>query len=311
METPKLLDPSTTTDAEVADVYRLQRRVVKDAAPDMPFPTQAEYIAELRNPTASRILREWVVEGGFASLMWEKDGLECYLTLCVAPESRRQGLGTLLLEFVAEQARAAGRSSLISGFYDRTGAAFAEALGARIGNVLLASTLPLPAQIAVEPVPGYTARSWQGTAPEELLGSWTKALAAINDAPRTEGRSPTKFTVESIRDHERTAAAAGMQTRVTVALSADGQVAASTEMVVGNDFGACARTEETSVAASHRRRGLARWIKEESLVSLMKDRPDVTMVQTYNDVGNAGMLAVNQKVGFKSVGRFTQVVVEL
>ena len=311
METPRLLDLSVMTDAEVADVYGLLLRVGKTAAPDVPFPTLTEYFAEARNPTASRISREWVVEGGYAGLQWEKDGLESYLHLCVAPESRRQGLGTLLLEFAAEQARAAGRKRLISGYYDETGAAFAGVLGAQIGNSGLTSILALPAEITAQPVPGYTARSWQGTAPEELVDSWLTALAAINDAPRTEGRSPTKFTAESVRDHERTAAAAGQQTRVTVALAADGEVAASTEMVVGNDFGACARTEESSVIPAHRRKGLARWIKQESLVSLMKDRPDVTLVQTYNDVENAGMLAVNHAVGFKSVGRFTQVVIEL
>lgn len=65
------------------------------------------------------------------------------------------------------------------------------------------------------------------------------------------------------------------------------------------------------MVAAHRHRGLARWLKAESLAALMAGRPDVPLVRTANATGNAGMLAVNRAVGFTIAATWTNVVLDL
>lgn len=299
------------TDAELAAAYTLPWQVWQDASPERTSPSLAEIVAFTRNLPASRTVLEWTVEGGFAGISWQHDDPDCYLNLTVAAAARRRGVGSRLLDHAADQARAAGRRILIGHFEDESGARFAARAGARIGNTDLTSVLTLPVAADRRPVPGYTLRSWQGAAPQELLAAWALARNTVNDAPHTEGASGWVFTPESVRDQERTAMAAGLQPRVVVALTAAGEVAACTEVQVGAGPGAIARTNDTSVGAAHRRRGLARWIKAQSLAGLMADRPDVTKVETRNDAANTAILAVNRSVGFSTVARSTEAVIDL
>ena len=326
METPRLIDRPNLTDAELADLYAPARRVWMAALPGAPFPPLTHIVAQMRSLPKARTSLEWVVEGGYVSLSWQNENPDCQLGLAVEESARRRGLGTELLEFAIEQARAAGRTTLIGWYNDDIGAVFADQVGARVGNTMLISTLALPAEISPRPVPGYTVRSWQGSAPEELLESWIAVLDAINDAPHTEGSSPNLYSPEVVREQEELAAALGQELRVTVAVAQDGQVAASTVSWVepelydvapadgsGSDVQACAiaLTGASSVLAEHRGKGLARWIKHESLAGLMADRPEVSIVRTHNARSNAAILAVNYAVGFQTIGWETQAVLDL
>jgi hypothetical protein len=75
--------------------------------------------------------------------------------------------------------------------------------------------------------------------------------------------------------------------------------------------GAIATTEDTAVVASHRRRGLGRWVKLSSLDRLQQDRPDVSLVATTNAEDNRAMLELNRAVGFSPVAFWTSSVLQL
>jgi mycothiol synthase len=307
-----LLDSGSKTDAELGEVYALLRRCKLAAAPDDPYYTVDELIAMDRRRPGRSTDWVWVADGGLAILVHAPGDTHANMELVVAPEARRRGLGRHLASVAFDQARALGCGQVIGRYADRTGAAFARELGGREGNSALTSTVVLSAAVVEpEPVPGYAVRSWVDEPPEELFESWIETMNAIHDAPRTAGIDHARITGPNVRDMLATFSARGRQTRITVALDGGGDVVGSTELRVGARPGAVARTAGTSVIAAHRRRGLARWIKAESLARLRSDRPDVPIVHTSNDVANTGMLAVNRAAGFQAVATYTYAIFDL
>jgi len=312
MQTPRLIDPATMTDAELSEVYALSRAGRLDAAPDEPAFSVEQMVASARSWPAAFRISEWVIEGGYAQLFRFGENKDCELELVISPEARRSGLGTLLVGYVAEQARAAGCTMMLMPFADERGAAFTASLGARNDNSWFVNVITLPAVLEqVQPVPGYSVRSWQGPTPEELMESWVRGLNAVKDAPHAAGTEPWVHTAQFVRGYEASLIAGGEQPRSTVILDAHGEAAAVTGLKVGLKPGAMACTDVTAVVPEHRRRGLARWLKTESLAQLMADRPDVPLMRTNNGVTNAGMLAVNRAVGFKPVATWTNAVIDL
>jgi mycothiol synthase len=311
MQTPRLLEPTSLTDAELAEVYALRREARLAASQDESTYTVDELVRRARRRPAHYWITEWVVEGGYAQLCRVGERADCQVELAVAPTVRRRGLGTRLFEAVAGQARAARCRMLMGEFAEPGGAAFAAGLGARIENSWHNSVLALPVGLAVRPVPGYSVRSWCGAAPENLIESWAAALNSINDAPHAEGIEPRLISARALREKDALRQVPGVESRVTAILDAGGDVVATTELVVYAEPGSIARTESLSVLAAHRRKGLATWLKAESLAALMADRPDVALVRTSNDVTNTGMLAVNRMVGFTPVATWTNAVIDL
>ena len=313
MQTPRLINPAALADAELGAIYALRRAGRLGTAPDEALASVAEMIAQSRWRPKAYEVSEWVIEGGYAQLHRFAGNPDCNAELVIAPEARRRGLGTQFVRFLSEQARAAGCTILVGAFPDEGGAAFAASLGARIGNTKLVSTMPLPPAAGLEPVPvpGYTIRSWLGEPPEELLESWVRAVNAVNDAPHSAGLGGWVMTTEYVRDTVARMADRGIQFYVAVALDGQGEVAGSTEIQVGVAPRSIAQTRITAVLAEHRRRGLASWLKAESLAALTAARPDVALVRTSNDASNTGMLAVNHAVGFKTVASYTSAVLDL
>ena len=99
--------------------------------------------------------------------------------------------------------------------------------------------------------------------------------------------------------------------RVTVALADRDEVVAFTELRVSRTGSTVANTEDTAVVAAHRRRGLGRWVKVESLRRLQADRPDVELVTTVNAEENEAILRLNRSLGFAPVSIQTSCVLQL
>jgi GNAT superfamily N-acetyltransferase len=107
------------------------------------------------------------------------------------------------------------------------------------------------------------------------------------------------WDVARVRDNEATLARRRRQSRVTVALDAAGDVVAFTDLRVSPPPTRYALTDDTAVVSAHRRRGLARAVKTESLALLRAERPDIGFVATTNADDNAAMLALNAQLGFR------------
>jgi GNAT superfamily N-acetyltransferase len=297
--------------AELAEIHEIRSACHRAAAPDEPFPTLAEWSALVTKIPPGVARWHWLADGGYAGLTRAYASARGRIEICVVPQARRHGIGSALLNEVTEAAKALGCETVIGRVGDHDGTAFAERVGCRAGNSQLRSVLTLPVAGTVSPVSGYMLVTWTGQAPDWLLESYAVARAAINDAPRSGAIPPEIWSPRRVRDMEQTVAARGRMGLVTVAVSDDQEVAGFTEVRVSPDPGAIASTEDTAVVAMHRGRGLARWIKAESLALLRRVRPDVTTVVTTNDTANAAMLVVNRRLGFVPVGAWTDMVLSI
>ncbi len=297
---------------DLVRAYHIVRACHDAAAPADPMATEAEWLGTMRQPPSFLRRRHWLAgDVGYAELILFDDSATAYVEICVAPGARRHGLGQALLDTVTAQARAAACPTAMGRHADADGARFADRLGARTGNRLRGALLTMPPRVLPRAVDGYRVRSWTGPAPDDLLASYADARNAINDAPDDVDAPDERWTPERVREAERSMAARGRQIRVTVALDSLDGVAAYTELRVSPDSGAVARTEDTAVVAAHRRRGLASWVKAESLRLLATDRPDVTRVTTTNDATNVPMIAVNTAQGFAETVVWTHVFLPL
>ena len=114
MPTPDIVewDPTAASDAEVDEVYALQRACHLEVAAGEPFFPREEVVAFLRHPPADDVHRHWRSRpDGLAACAWlrvEPGRRTGYVKIFVAPPSRRRGLGSALFAAAVASARAMG-----------------------------------------------------------------------------------------------------------------------------------------------------------------------------------------------------------
>jgi mycothiol synthase len=301
--------------ADLGRVYDLMRLVHSEESPGEPYRTQAETEAFLRNPPASDLREHWVAEDGtgvvgFAQLAGARESPSLRAEVQVHPDARHHGHGTRLLEQVVEAARRRGAAEVIGVHATEAGSRFAIRASAVDSQREVRSVLRLPAKGSTAPVAGYELETWVGAAPERLLESFARSREAINDAP-FPGEDLAVWDAGRVRDLEAALERRERDARVTVALDGRGEVVAFTELRVARTGSTVGVTEDTAVVAQHRRKGLGRWVKLESLRRLHADRPDVELVTTLNAEENDAMLRLNRSLGFEPVSIQTTCVLGL
>jgi GNAT superfamily N-acetyltransferase len=314
----RVLDTSALSEEAMAGIYRVMSQCHAEENAEEPCRSLADAEAFLRHVPASDPRDYWVAERGvdivgFAQLSSVHASPAGYVEILVRPDARRLGYGAALLGTVREQARARGCRVLIGNHATAAGATFAAWAGAADTRREIRSLLklPLPDDVAIRPVRDYSLRGWVGATPAALLGSFARAREAINDAPRASEHEQAVWDEARVRELEAALERRGRDIRVTVALDRVGLVVAFTELRVSRAPGAIAGTEDTAVLAQHRRKGLARWAKVESLLRLQHDRPDVVQVATTNAEENLAMLALNRSLGFEPVAVYTSCVLDV
>jgi mycothiol synthase len=312
----RLLDASSLSEV-MPGLYEVVSRCYAEENAEEPCRSPAEVEGFLRHVPSVETRDYWIAESkgecvGFATLAVMRDSPTGRVELLVHPEHRRLGYGSALLDVVREQATKRGARRLASRHATGAGSSFAALVGAAdtFREVRSLLRLPLPEDLRPRPVDGYSLRSWVGAAPEELLDSFARARDAINDAPGF-GEEREVWTAARIRDLEAAVARRDRDVRVTVALDARGEVVAFSELRISQAPGSVAGTEDTATAATHRRRGLGRWVKLESLHRLQRDRPDATLVSTSNAEENDAMLGLNRSLGFFPVTVYTNCTLEI
>jgi mycothiol synthase len=313
--TVRVLDPSSPLDPEL---YEVMARCRTEENPEEPPRTQAETEAFLRHPPDAEDRDYWIAMDagqcvGFAQLGVMRGTPAGRLELLVHPDHRRRGHGTKLLEAARAQAKRRSAPKLIAGHATEAGSRFAAAVGAKDDHREVRSLLrlPLPENLRAEPVAGYTLRSWVGATPEPLLETYARAREAVNDAPDSFDHERIVWDAALVRDLEASVEQRRRDIRVTIALDAEDEVVAFTELRVSRTPDPVASTEDTAVVAEHRRRGLARWVKLESLLQLQRDRPDVRLVGTMNAENNDAMRGLNHALGFSPVAVYTTCVLQI
>lgn len=308
------------------DAYAAARRI--DMGENAVIWSREESRAELQQPSATTHRRAFSArEGGevvgSASLALSlKDNVHiAAIGINVPAAHRRRGVGSALLAHLEREAAAAGRSTLRVDIFwpasapaDGTGEPgreFARRHGYDIALGDLQSRLDLPvpdatidALLAEAPATGYTVRSWTGPVPEDLVVEWA-AMDAMLDTEAPTGDldiEAASADVADFRADEQLVARQGRTSFGTAALTADGHIAAYTQIVVSLDDGN-AYQWGTLVRREDRGQRLGLRVKLENLRLLQRLSPGTTRVYTFNAESNVHMLAVNTRLGFRMTAR--------
>ena len=249
--------------------------------------------------------------GGYSLELPDRENLDrAGLTLLVAPERRRAGVGSALLRHARARVAELGRHTVTSLVLEGTaGDGFARAMGAtaeltEVRRTLDVAALP-PGHLArlrasaESAAAGYTLTRWFGPTPDEWLGPVVRLNEAMADAPHGDGEQPQAWDAARVRLTDQLGEAKGLRRySVAAADTATGELAALTQLSIEEADPAWGHQELTAVVRAHRGHRLGLLTKVDMLALLGDREPQIRFVQTWNGETNAHMVAINEALGF-------------
>ncbi|WP_245997084.1 GNAT family N-acetyltransferase [Streptomyces armeniacus] len=247
------------------------------------------------------------------------------LRLAVHPAERRAGVGSRLLDAAVGAARAEGRGRVLAqAEAGSAGERFLAARGFRTVLTLTFARLPLstgagpadlpgPAAAARRPHPGYRLRSWAGTVPDELAGTFADSRRAMDDMPMDDTDYGTvEWDVARVREVAEAVAARGDLLYTVAAVDeSDGTIAGFTELVVPGDGRGDGQHYGTGVLPEHRGRGLGRRMKAESVRQVRERHPGLSGLLTDTADSNPYMRGINDALGYVPTHRAVECQLDL
>lgn len=311
---------------------------VQQAAQDadglhLPKVAAATRIVGLLRSTSARRTEYWLawqdgrVVGGVEVMFFLRDNRHlAEIELYVAPDRRRQGVGTALLEQVEKRVTAEGRDTIIGYTVDpieggpprpRDGQRFAEAAGYARGLDEIHRVADLSAvddaeldQLLAEAwrhAEGYEVVQWTGREPDEILAGAAYLNGRMNlDAPTGDlDLEQQDMDAQQMREREDLSLARGeLELGTVVRHRATGQVAGFTALyLIPGDEEHCWQGN-TIVDPDHRGHRLGTILKIENHKLLRGYRPRMRYVHTWNAEVNAHMIAINEAVGYRASDRW-------
>jgi RimJ/RimL family protein N-acetyltransferase len=243
------------------------------------------------------------------------DNLEmAWFTLQVAPSHRRRGHGAAMLAVLESLALDAGRPLFgMDGWDSEAAVGFAAATGydrksAEIRRMQVVADAPDPGPIRDEVqrhAGDYDLVRIEGYAPDDLLPGLVEITEAINDAPLDDlDYEDEVFSEERVRAYERAQIESGFRFRRIVARHRpSGHLAGHTVVVVDEEQPTIAEQHDTSVVRTHRGHRLGLLLKAEMLLWLAEAEPQLARIYTWNAESNGHMIAVNDRLGYRPMGR--------
>jgi RimJ/RimL family protein N-acetyltransferase len=244
------------------------------------------------------------------------DNLElAQITMRVHPGRRRRGYGTATVQAIEDLACSTGRPLLgLDGWDTEAARGFAAACGYRQRSVevrriqvVAEAPDPRPARDEADAA-DYELLRCPGHAPEVLLPGLVDLTAAINDAPLDGLEWEDEiYSADRVRAYERAQIEAGFRFRRLVARHRPtGALAGHTVVAVDAEQPAYAEQHDTSVVRAHRGHRLGLLLKAEMMLWLAEEEPQLERVYTNNAESNRHMIAVNDRLGYRPVGRILQ-----
>jgi GNAT superfamily N-acetyltransferase len=248
---------------------------------------------------------------------WDNRDL-AWLDVVVHPEHRRRGHGTRMAEHVRSVAERMGRPRHGCDAWDGTpGVAFAERLGFRPRSTAI-NRRQHPAEVsrdairdahraATEHASDYELVRLTGRTPEDLLPDLAALVESINDAPLDELEIEDEvFTPQRVRDYETANTQGRRLYRVLARHRGSGELAGHTVVVVEGERPEIGHQHDTTVARAHRGHRLGLLLKSEMNLWLAEAEPRLRTVDTWNAESNDHMIAVNEMLGYRWMGRGVQ-----
>jgi GNAT superfamily N-acetyltransferase len=245
------------------------------------------------------------------------------VTVAVHPGHRRRGVGTALVEHMAELARADGRRSLngivdipVARAHDHASLRFAPAVG--FVTTLAGNTrrldLPLDPAAAAElrrvvasarNAADYRMLSFPTPWPEEFAEDEWKLLRVMStDEPAGDDEHEEEvWDAARMAEYDQLRKERGATKLCTLAQHVpSGRAVAMTEILVTDDEPHQCWQLITVVHPEHRGHRLGLAVKLANLEFLARHSPGISFVVTGNAAVNAPMIAVNDMMGFRILG---------
>ena len=245
-----------------------------------------------------------------------------HVTLFVRPDHQRRGIGSRLLDTVAEHARAAGRSVLMTSPcspVDGPGAgeAFLGAHGFELGIAEVQQVCDLEeseaawgalAAEAARHHADYRLEPWEDRIPESLVEGYCRMGEAFNhEIPLGELEiEPEVWSPERVRSRDDRFMATGRHQFGVLAYAADGECVGTTELFVNEVAAWRALQGGTLVIPGHRGHQLGLALKAANLAAVRRRYPECRYVFTAVADVNAPMNSVNDALGFRGVERLLE-----
>jgi GNAT superfamily N-acetyltransferase/RimJ/RimL family protein N-acetyltransferase len=237
----------------------------------------------------------------------------------VLPDHRGRGVGSALLDHLERVVAGAGRTRFFSGGPESdAGRRFAEARGYAVASVGMTRRVDL-GEVSAEAVQAAYdeaaphARAYElvrlaGTLPDELMEAYVDAVSAINDAPLDDLDVDDEiFDADRVRQYEQGQLLSGHRLyRVLARHRETGAVAGHTVVAVETGRPHLGDQHDTTVVGAHRGHRLGLLLKADMMRWLRDVEPELRMITTQNAASNAHMIAVNERLGYRVMGRSTE-----
>jgi GNAT superfamily N-acetyltransferase len=318
--------PDEKTIASVAELLSGFEREVIPGEPDTPA---AEIAADLRHVPPHRHVSIGVateasqVVGTVRLVLSDTAGNEDLAEvdyLIVRPDRRGAGIGRALVHAVRERTgRPRVRAYVPVGHPGGMG--LAAAVGATPGivdrqnRVRVADLDPKMLEDWVRRAEdrgrGYSLVSFDGPCPDRLLEGFASLTQVMNTAPRSAGDHDVLTSPAEVRaDHEALFHRMGWVWTACARHDATDTLVGFTQLVATDARPWLGQQWDTGVDPAHRNLGLGRWLKAANALRLIKERPEVTTIETWNAGVNAAMLAINDAMGFRPAAEWQEWTLE-
>jgi GNAT superfamily N-acetyltransferase len=231
----------------------------------------------------------------------------------IHPQHRRRGHGRLIMDEVRCRAVPSGRNTIwVGAAEDDLGIrAFIEGCGFRYAShdarrrQLLADVdhdeVARLADQAEAAATDYRLERLLPPISDETLQQLIEVTAAINDAPMGElTYEDEKFDLQRLRDIEAARAGLGSRPyRIVARHRETGEIGGHTELRVHPEQPELGRQGDTAVARGHRGHRLGLLLKIDMMRWLAGVEPQVSVIETWNNVDNSFMINVNEALGYR------------
>jgi hypothetical protein len=158
---------------------------------------------------------------------------------------------------------------------------------------------------AGEAAAAYELLRIEGFTPAHLLPAMSEMVASINDAPLDDlDIEDEVFPPERIRTYEEAQTARGYRLhRVVARHRATGELAGHTVVVVDSARPHLSYQHDTTVVKAHRGHRLGLLLKADMNLWLAESEPELRTVDTWNAESNDHMIAVNEALHYRWMGR--------
>ncbi len=249
---------------------------------------------------------------------WDNRDL-AWLDVIVHPRARRTGLGSAVVARLMDHARADGRTKAgIDGWDTPAADAFARSHGFERASQAI-NRRQLLAEVdgalvdklyaeAESAAAGYDLLQITGRVPEDVIEAVSTMSAAINDAPTDElDIEDEVFPPERMRAYEDAQLATGQRLYRLMARHRDtGVLTGHTVVAVEGERPWIGHQHDTSVVREHRGHRLGLLLKTGMVRWLREAEPQLESVDTWNAESNRHMVAVNEQLGYRVLGRGVQ-----